>query len=262
MERDLEVPEDLHKPLMASSSDPFYVVKDEIQAKIEYSRVRHTRFQDLLQNTNTATNSEFRDIRKALIRELASAEKKLSNLNLTVEAVEGNREQFSHIDDAELSERKAFIIETKKTIKHIASDIRSDKARKKMEQDERQHMARSQPESNLGAKTAFQSQNTDYVLDQRARAQVTLKQQDEELEEIGMAVDRVGDMAGNIKDELESQKVMLNSLETDMDDTTTRLNTVMGHLGKLLKTKDRCQLMSIIILTITLAVLVILVIYT
>jgi len=264
MEREIELLEEFKEPLiMASSNDPFYVVKDEIQAKLEYAKVKHARFQDLLENTNTATNNEFREIRKALLKEVSKAERDLSSLNMTIQAVENNREQFSHIDDNELLDRKGFVRETQQILKRITDDIKSDKVRKKMERDERQRLAAAEGgETGLGARTGLEARNTDFVLDSRARTKVTLRQQEEDLEEIGGAVDRVGQMAGTIHQELEDQRVMLNNFETEMDETALKMNTVMGHLSKLLKTKDRCQLGTILTLTVILVVLTVLVIYS
>jgi hypothetical protein len=54
---------------------------------------------------------------------------------------------------------------------------------------------------------------------------------------------------------------MLGELEVEVENTNEQMNFVMGKLSKLLKTKDKGQLMLIIILTIVLIVLVLITIY-
>ena len=54
---------------------------------------------------------------------------------------------------------------------------------------------------------------------------------------------------------------MLDGLGEDLDDAEEKLGVVMGKLGKLLKTKDGCQLWTIVSLAIVLIVLTALVIY-
>jgi syntaxin 6 len=55
---------------------------------------------------------------------------------------------------------------------------------------------------------------------------------------------------------------MLDEMDDDLDKVTEKMNTVMGALSKLLKTKDKCQLWGVIVLFIILIILVGLVIYT
>ena len=60
---------------------------------------------------------------------------------------------------------------------------------------------------------------------------------------------------------LGTQNKMLDGLGEDLDDAEEKLGVVMGKLGKLLKTKDGCQLWTIVSLAIVLIVLTALVIY-
>lgn len=121
-----------------------------------------------------------------------------------------------------------------------------------------------------------------------------MKEQDQGLEELGSAVDRVGRMADAMNQELNLQNRcvawlalawpgfclcfcgwvagmshrpptrlhrMLGELEVEVENTNEQMNFVMGKLSKLLKTKDKGQLMLIIILTVILVVLILITIY-
>jgi len=72
----------------------------------------------------------------------------------------------------------------------------------------------------------------------------------------------VGYMAETIQEEIDTQNVMLKSLEEDLADAEEQLGVVMGKLAKLLKTKSKCQIGLIVILSLIVLVLFFLVIYT
>jgi len=82
-----------------------------------------------------------------------------------------------------------------------------------------------------------------------------INQQDESLDKLGQAVDRVGVMAKEINSEVKEQSIMLDGLDRDIGDASNRLNVVQEALGKLLKTKDGCQIWTVVILAIILILL-------
>ena len=74
----------------------------------------------------------------------------------------------------------------------------------------------------MGATNDQQRENTDFVLDQGSQAQVMMQHQDDVLEDLGLAVGRVGGMATAINEELGQQNKMLGELETDLDEAEER----------------------------------------
>ena len=103
--------------------------------------------------------------------------------------------------------------------------------------------------------------NTNFVVDQQAQASVMMRQQDETLEELDGAVDRVGVLAETINEELATQNKMIDELGEDLDEAEERMGVVMGKLSKLLKTSDGRQLWTIISPTLVLIVICTLVFY-
>ncbi|CAN0033595.1 unnamed protein product, partial [Discosporangium mesarthrocarpum] len=83
----------------ASAQDPFYAVRDEVSAKIEYIKVRLERFNDLLVNTNTSENKDFQELHSGLRQEVRTADSQIRDLRRTVDYVDSNRPSFPHIDD-------------------------------------------------------------------------------------------------------------------------------------------------------------------
>lgn len=250
--------EEFETPLM-SASDPYYVVKDELVGKVESIESRLKAFEQVLYSTNSAANPAFKEQKKAFARELRAAESQLKDLGLTVDYVERDRATFSHIDDRELEDRKTFIDETRAKLARAREAATGEKARRKMMADEKAHIAATQ--GSYGAKTEVEMQNTDYIHGQQARTRKAMEEQDENIEQLDGAVDRIHNMAHEIHGELKTQSRLINDLEADLDETTEKMNFVMGKLAKLLKTKDTCQLWTILILTVILVILILLVVF-
>lgn len=82
-----------------------------------------------------------------------------------------------------------------------------------------------------------------------------IQDQDTALVGLGQAVDKLGDMGRTINDELKKQNKMLDELDNDLDDAGEKMNFVMAKLSTLLKTKDSCQIWTIVILCVILIVL-------
>lgn len=242
-----------------ASDDPFYVVKDTVATHLANAQQWHTRWRDLLLNTDTYNNHDFRKAKSAVVKEVKSAEHPLHELKKALTALERNRQQFHHISDAEIAQRRNFIDSTQQALNAIKSDMNSPQAQQKIKADEAKAM---RADATMGATNAREMENTKFVGGQRANAQMMMEQQDRDLEALGQSVDTLGRMGGEINQELREQNRMLEQLDEDLDDAGEKMNFVMSKLGKLLKTKDSCQIWSIIILTLILVILIFLVIYT
>ena len=245
---------------MNNSQDPFYLFKDELVSKFATIESSITAYHSIVNNTNTATNNDWKASKKQLKKILKSAEDTLKDLQTTVRLVENDRAQFQHIDDAEFESRKNFVGELSNKLLEVKSSTNNSNIKNKLIEDEKKHTASQY--GNMGASTAYEKENTDFVVDNHANAQMMMRQQDETLEDLDSAVDRVGMMAENINVELGVQNKMLDELETDLDEAEEKMGLVMGKLGKLLKTKNGCQLWTIVSLCLVLVFLFALVLYT
>lgn len=195
-------------------------------------------------------------------RQLKNAESTLKDVNVTVQAVENNREKFPHIDDVQLFERKSLVETSRGRIQHARDEMNSDPVKEKLLVDERNKAVRRSGDGLLGAKDDEERQNTAFIFDNQAQTSLLMQQQDETLDELGEAVVRVGELAGVIHEEIGHQNRMLDELDQDMTNAEEELGLVMGKLAKFLNTKDRRQLRTIMVLTLTVVVLLFLVIYS
>jgi len=166
-----------------------------------------------------------------------------------------NRDKFQHISNSELTQRKRFVEDMSKEISEVRASMESPSVRRKLEDDENK-AKRTVHDESLGAVTGIERENTHFVRGQMQETKEMIGQQDVQLDSLGQAVDRLGGMGRTINTELKEQNKMLNELDRDLDDAGEKMNFVMAKLSKLLKTKDGCQIWTIVILALVLVILV------
>ena len=103
--------------------------------------------------------------------------------------------------------------------------------------------------------------NTRFIADQQTTIKQSITIQDDQLDSLGRAVDHLTVIGTDINQEIKEQNVMLDGLETDLDDAGNKMGVVMASLSKLLKTKDGCQIWTIVILAVILIILIALIIW-
>lgn len=191
---------------------------------------------------------------------------------------ERNRDKFQHISDHELSQRKKFVDDMQRSINGMAAQycvcrnllgfltpllrrcaevknaMESDRVRRKLEDDENKTRSAQNSES-MGAINSREASNTNFVHEQKNYTQTMIRQQDDQLGGLETAVDRLHVAGEAIGEELKLQNKMLNELEEDLDDAGNKMSFVQAKLSKLLKTKDGCQIWTIVGLAVILVIL-------
>jgi syntaxin 6 len=291
-----------HKPELAepltANTDPYNVFRDELERKLERMDESLAEFLRLVNRTvrsscrpnvrskdfyfassshlyqcppfqDTAANaSNVKSARKLLKRCIGSAEATLSDLQTAVTLEQRKRRQDDElkvgIPSSGLQERQELIETSRNRVESAKKDANSTSVNAKLLADERAMRRRAQngDNTNFGATTPAQIQNTDMILNSQARTSLLMKHQDETLDELDVAVTRVGDMAVAISDEVNQQNKMLDEMTADLEHVEEELGLVMGKLARFLKTKDTWQLGTILALTATTVVLFFLVLYT
>ena len=267
-----------------SEDDPFYMFRTDLVQKLSLVSEELNNYLSVVRTTDTAVNTHaVKETKKQLKRHIKHAESTLSDLETTVRVVEKSRQKFPHINDNELSERRQFVDDSKDRIASSKMSMQSDEIKQKFVSDEKALKERRKGGGGLGGGTAssssatngttnnnngyskardIESGNTSSTNPERAETMLMLQQQDETLDDLDLAVTRVGYMAETIHEEIDTQNIMLKNLEEDLADAEEQLGVVMGKLAKLLKTKSKCQIGLIIILSLIVLVLFFLVLYT
>lgn len=231
---------------------------------------------------DTATNTHaIKETKKQLKRCIKNAESTLSDLETTVRVVETKRDKFPHISNNEISSRRNFVSDVQMRIVRSKEAMNGEEVKGKLLKDERALTERrrgnkgkgvlkggrdgsglSRQNTNNSNEALLSSSSAAAAEEGRSETILMMQQQDDTLDDLNQAVVRVGHMADTIHEEIGSQNNMLKSLEEDLADAEEQLGVVMGRLAKLLKTKNKCQLGLIVVLTLVVLVLFFLVLYT
>ena len=140
-----------------------------------------------------------------------------------------------------------------KEVTEIKMGMEAPAVRRKMEDDESR--------AKYTEPTAIERENASFVREQKGQTQTIMGQQDVQLTVLGEAVDRLHGVGSTINAELKEQNSKLDDLGRDIEEAESRMTFVMSKLQKLLKTKDGCQIWTIVILAVVLIVLVACVIF-
>lgn len=111
------------------------------------------------------------------------------------------------------------------------------------------------PKSSTPFNKKIERENNDFIQNQKLDTYQKIAEQDENLMELGGAVDRLQDIATGVNEEVKLQSGLLDDLEKDLDGASSKMDYITHKLGKLLKTKDGCQIWTIVILFVILVVL-------
>jgi hypothetical protein len=220
------------------------------------------RFSDLLRNTDTSSNPEFTVLRKGILKDLRQVEKDVAGLRQAIDVVGKNRGKFPLITDTELTGRREFVSESSQSVGEIRSKIESQSVRDKMASDESRSKAAYGINNNNNTPENLQKENSRFIKNQVAEQQYMLKEQDNALDSLSGAIDRLDSLGREVNIELKEQNLMLNELDDELDDAGNKMNLVQQKLAKLLNTKNRCTIWTVVILFIIFIILLALVIYT
>ncbi|XP_056614249.1 syntaxin-6 [Triplophysa dalaica] len=281
-----------------SMEDPFFVVKGEVQKAVNNAQGLHQRWMELLQDAGGASKEEVDWTTNELRNSLRSIEWDLEDLDETINIlsvlmcenqyldfvyvvfdirialtwdasiVESNPKKFN-LDAMELAKRKAFITSTRQTVKNLKDHMTSPTGISVSERKNRQTLMGDsgsrgpiwQPSGDKYTRldNELQSANSQFIEDQQTQQQLIAERQDEQLELVSGTIGILKNMSERVGQELDEQAVMLDDFSHDMDNTQSRLDSVMKKLAKVSHmTSDRRQWCAIGILLAILFVVIIL----
>ncbi|KAM8972510.1 syntaxin-10 [Pelodytes ibericus] len=244
-----------------SLEDPFSVVRSEVQKALNTSRGLYQRWCELLQEGQVTSAEEFDWTTNELRNSLRSIEWDLEDLEETISIVESNPRKFK-ISGPELSERRSFVDQTRNSVKEMRDHIASPRVVAFTERKNREALGvsnKAPPDRFTRMDEEIMAGDSRYVEDQQAQQQLIIDEQDAELELVTGSIRVLKNMSGRIGDELDEQAVMLDDFSQEMDNTQTRMDSVLKRLAKVSHmTSDRRQWCMIIALVVALLIVLIL----
>jgi len=197
-----------------SEDDPFYIFRTDLEQKLTQTSNTLSTYLQLVQTTDTSINPEIKEYKKQLKRYIKQCESTINDLTTTIKVVTNNRSKFVHITDKELNDRKEFVDKSSDTIVKIKLDMNSDSVKEKIRNDElalrerrkggggkgkgSDNVATSISSSRatpIGSRNGYsKAQDLEEGSSERAETLLMMKQQDDTLTDLDMAVTRVGYM--------------------------------------------------------------------
>jgi len=101
----------------------------------------------------------------------------------------------------------------------------------------------------------MQKDNSSFIQSQQKQTQQLVQQQDASIDNLTVAVGRLHVIGTQIQEEVKEQADLLEKTDQEMDYASEKMAGVQGQLGRLLQSKDSCQIWTIVFLTFTLVIL-------
>ncbi|KAJ7960777.1 syntaxin-61-like [Quillaja saponaria] len=247
---------------MPSAKDPFYVVKEEIQESI-----------DTLQSTfhqwesTPSDNGEQVQLTKELFAGCESIEWQVDELDKAI-SVASTDPAWYGIDEVELESRRRWTSSARSQVGTVKRAVEAGKESNRTSSNSvngmRRELMRLPNSHQTDRSNQYTAQhNDDFIASESDRQLLLIKQQDEELDELSVSVQRIGGVGLTIHDELLGQERIIDELGTEMDSTKTRLDFVQKKVALVMKKAGaKGQILMILFLVILFLVLFVLVFFT
>ncbi|XP_061882417.1 syntaxin-10 [Entelurus aequoreus] len=242
-----------------SLEDPFFVVKGEVQKATARARGLFDRWEELLQDGTQVSRDELDWSTNELRNCLRAIDWDLEDLSETISIVESNPGKF-RLGEDELRERRGFVEQTRKSVQDMKDRLSSPAAVAQTEKKNKEALlAASAPDRSTGLEAHLVSTNSRYLQDQQEQQQLIMQEQDDNLELVSGSIRVLKDMSGRIGDELDQQAIILGDFGDEMDQTSSRMDSVLKKLEKVSHmTSSRRQWCAIGVLAAVLVVVLIL----
>ncbi|XP_039763501.1 syntaxin-6 [Pararge aegeria] len=253
--------------------DPFYVVKDEVFRALNKTRGLYLRWQEISKAPIPPNSPEVEWTSTELRNALRSIEWDLEDLEDTISIVEKISSKFK-IDNKEICDRRSFIEVTKQEVKVMKSKMSLNRHRDNdgtareplLGEESPVHFGNtwtSTPKYSKYSKLANQTDSPSrfdaYDSDIMSMQEKMLMSQDDQLHVISSSVGSLKTVSKQIGIELDEQAVMLDDLNTELENADSKLDSTLKKVAKVLHmNNDRRQWMAIFILIVVLVVIIIL----
>ena len=215
---------------MGDVNDPFFLVKEEISDTVAKAQTTSERLARL-----PARNGERDKLAASVTTECESVLWQLEELDRATAMAENDYARFK-VDATELASRKRWTASTKRTVEGMRADA------------QRVLDARTARGGGYGGGLdgAIGAANDSFLDQQRDQQQLLVRKQDEDLDEISVSIQRIGQVGLTIGEELEE----------NVEGTNSRLAAAQRKMNAVLKKAGAKGQMAIIaVLTVLLVIL-------
>ncbi|KAJ8038223.1 Syntaxin-6 [Holothuria leucospilota] len=245
-----------------SLEDPFFVVKEEVQKAVTTSEGLYQRWCELLNDSNSSSKDKYEWTTNELKNSLKSIEWDLEDLEETIGIVEANPRKFK-ISTDELESRRRFVAKTKSRLEQMKEHMSSPNTKTKEDSKSRKALFSNGPKISKNKysrlNNELENENQRFIEDQTQQQQLIMEAQDDQMERVADSVTVLKYMGETIGNEVDEQAVMLDGFSTELENTETKLDSVMKKMAKVTKmSNDKRQWTAIIVLVVILVIVLLL----
>ncbi|CAH1785434.1 unnamed protein product [Owenia fusiformis] len=245
-----------------SLEDPFFVVKEEVQKALQTAKTLYQRWSEIVDDKSGMSKEELDWTANELRNSLRSIEWDLEDLDETIGIVEKNPKKFK-IDQMELRERKAFVHRTKISVKDMKDDLANPKRRIREDKNTKTALLQNGPSRPQDKYTRLDNDisnsNSRFIEDTQQQQQMLIRSQDDQIDQMGASVTVLKNVSHHIGNELDDQALMLDDFSHEMDNTDSRMDSVMKKMAKVLHmSNDRRQWCAIGVLVVIMIIVILL----
>ena len=237
--------------------DPFFIVRGEVNKALGNVNDQYNKWEKLLSDENAVGKEEYNATLSEIKNGIRSIEWDLEDLIETVNIVESNPMKFN-LTPNDIIERRDFITNTQSRVKSMKEQFNDPQVLSKVEKSQRSslikngHMNKYEKLDN-----EIVQSNQRYIQDTQAQQQLLMGQQDNQLEHVHRSVGVLKSMGSQIGNELEEQAIIIDELSHEVDQTDSRLQTVLVRVEKMLRLADDKKQTYVLIALIFMMVIVV-----
>ncbi|KAG0632046.1 hypothetical protein M758_1G300700 [Ceratodon purpureus] len=237
-----------------SASDPFYLVKEEIQDTVTKLQTTLDRWEKL-----PVSSTERTVLSREILSTCESIEWQVDELDKATGVAERDPARFS-VDAAEIERRKRWTSSTRTQVHSVTGKVQSTPVRNigtGTGATNRRELMRLDDQFQ---QTPVRTDHDSYISNESDRQELLLREQDDDLDELSASLGRIGHVGLLIDEDVGFQGGIMDKLSNDMDGTATRLDLVQKKLATVMKKAGwKAQVLTIVFLVVLLVILTLLV---
>ncbi|KXN73981.1 hypothetical protein CONCODRAFT_77113 [Conidiobolus coronatus NRRL 28638] len=235
--------------------DPYNLVKEEIQDSLKTLNTLFSSWNRLLKRIATISSEEFQKTTSEVLELVDTLEETCEDLSESVNLATQNPQKFGLTKNI-VEERVNYIKKVRLGLEEVKNTV-TDRELIEKAISNRNDSSYSINMENMDSSNTNNLELTD------EQTQIILQNQDMELDSIFSTVNNLKSIASTINQELSDHQVLLDEMDTQLDDTTIKLKSAQKRLKVVLeKLGDVKSSVIITVLIVVLLLLVMLLIFT
>ncbi|KAE8674261.1 Syntaxin-61 [Hibiscus syriacus] len=242
---------------MSKAHDPFYIVKEEIQESIDKLQSSFHQWERI------RSDEERGHLTKGLFANCESIEWQVDELDKAI-SVAARDPSWYGIEEVELENRRRWTSNARTQAGNVMKAVVAGKGNGNSTSAVHRELMRLPNSHQPDRSNLYSAEDNDgFIASESDRQMLLIKQQDEELDELGASVERIGGVGLTIHEELLAQEKIVDDLGNEMDSTTNRLDFVQKKVAMVMKKSiAKGQCMMILFLLVLFIILFVLVFFT